>query len=468
MEAVNKQITESDLLKIIDSAPVAVFAICKDHRAIFWNKACERMTGLSATDIVGSDKYSLAFYSHNRPVLADFVLDDDQGGMIAYYSGKNLRKSNLMPGAWEASWLFKDVGGKDRYLIFTAAKVYGEDGNIIGAVTTVQEIASEELFGSDEPKETVLIGESGKYGMIGVSRAMREVYGMMEKAAGSEAGVIIYGESGSGKELAAKAIHMLSQRSEKNFVPVNCGAIPENLLEAEFFGHAKGAFTGALSDRPGFLDIADEGTLFLDEIGELNINLQVKLLRAIEGGGYSPVGSRQLKHSSFRIIAATNLDLSLEMKAGRIRPDFFYRIHVIPVRIPSLRERKEDIPILVSHFLKKFGSGSRTLPKKMMDAIYGYSWPGNIRELQNVIQRYVVLKSVDFTGDFVFEDGENAGDDEIPKKIPESVDELEKRLIVEALERNGFKRSKAASELGISRRTLYRKMVKFCVFDDER
>lgn len=461
---------ENDLLKIIDSVPVAVFAIDTDHRIIFWNKACERITGIPESDIIGSDKHAIAFYGHRKPVLADLVLENDTGSMIAYYSGKNLRKSSVMPGAWEASWLFENVGGKTRFLHFTAARVLNAEGVLIGSVSTVQEIEPEDpsLAISEDSNKKMSASENGRYGIIGLSKPMMEVYGLMEKAAGTDAGVIIYGESGSGKELTAKGIHQISGRRDHPFVPVNCGAIPENLLESEFFGYAKGAFTGAHADKPGFLDLADNGTLFLDEIGELNINLQVKLLRAIEGGGFSPVGSRQLKHSNFRIIAATNLDLANEMKSGRMRPDFFYRIHVIPIRVPSLKERKEDIQLLVSFFMKKFGSGSRTLPKKMTDAINGYTWPGNIRELQNVIQRYLVLKSIDFTGDFVFDEGESEKNDENRKKIPESVDELEKKLIVEALERNGFKRSKAALELGISRRTLYRKMVKFCVFDDER
>jgi transcriptional regulator with PAS, ATPase and Fis domain len=335
---------------------------------------------------------------------------------------------------------------------------------------------NDELAGNEINVRPSDFNETGKYGMTGTGPAMQEVYSLIEKAAGSEAGVIIYGESGSGKELAAGAIHRLSRRCDNPFVPVNCGAIPENLLESEFFGYAKGAFTGAQSDTPGFLDLADGGTLFLDEIGELDINLQVKLLRAIEGGGYTPVGSRKIKYSSFRIIAATNLDLAVEMKAGRMRPDFYYRIHVIPLRIPSLKERKEDIPLLVSHFLKKFGAGTRTLPKKMSDALKGYSWPGNIRELQNVIQRYVVMKSIDFTGCFIenqnmdnvsVTDSSDSSSCEDRKNFSDSVDELEKKLIIESLEKNGFKRSVTASEMGISRRTLYRKMKKFGILSEK-
>lgn len=459
-------LNEIDLKKIIDSAPVAFFAIDTEHRVIFWNRACEQITGIPESDIIGGKEYSLAFYRRKQPVLADLVLENDRGGMIEYYEGKNLRKSSVMPDAWEASSLFENVGGKERYLHFTAARVFDVDGKLIGAVTSVQEIEPEDSVHSETQKRILSYHDqmdelSGKYGIIGKSRPMLEVYSLIEKAAETDAGVIIYGESGVGKELAAKAVHNISQRKNMAFVPVNCGAIPENLLESEFFGYAKGAFTGAVSDKPGFLDFADKGTLFLDEIGELNINLQVKLLRALEGGGYSPVGSRKAKHSDFRIIAATNRDLTEEMRCGRMRPDFFYRIHVIPVRIPPLRERLDDIHVLVEFFMKKFGSSTRTLPKKMRDAFMGYSWPGNVRELQNVIQRYLVLKSVDFTGCFTDEEGFKTEIFDERKNIPESVNELEKNMVIEALERNGFNRSRASSDLGISRRTLFRKMIKF-------
>jgi len=190
----------------------------------------------------------------------------------------------------------------------------------------------------------------------------------------------------------------MSSRSEKEFVPVNCSAIPENLLESEFFGHKKGAFTGAHADKQGYLALADGGTLFLDEVGELGLSLQAKMLRAIEGGGYSPVGSSVNKLSDFRIIAATNQNLLEQVRKRGIREDFFYRIHVIPINVPPLRDRKEDIPLLMEHFLKLYSENGDPppVPGQVLEALMSYDWPGNVRELQNAIQRYIAVKRLEF------------------------------------------------------------------------
>ena len=192
----------------------------------------------------------------------------------------------------------------------------------------------------------------------------------------------------------------LSSRKSGSFVPVNCGAIPETLMESEFFGHRKGAFTGAVIDKHGFLDLADGGTLFLDELGEIGQSMQVKLLRAIDGGGFTPIGGSQVKTPDLRIIAATNRDVAEQVRKGVIREDFFYRIHVIPIHLPSLRERKEDIPLLVEHFVEKFGKGKNLPPltPRIMEALRAHDWPGNVRELQNTVFRYLTLKKLDFAG----------------------------------------------------------------------
>ncbi len=191
---------------------------------------------------------------------------------------------------------------------------------------------------------------------------MQEVYELILKAAATNANAIIYGESGTGKELVARAIHRLNNRKEGRFIPVNCGAIPENLLESEFFGYRKGAFTGAAADKEGYLDLADGGTLFLDELGEIGPNLQVKLLRVLEGGGYSAVGGRDVKKPDVRIIAATNRDLKAQVNRGLMREDFFYRVHIIPIQLPSLRERREDIPLLIEHFMQSEGDAEEGPP----------------------------------------------------------------------------------------------------------
>ena len=303
--------------------------------------------------------------------------------------------------------------------------------------------------------------------IIGKSAAMQTVYEMILNSSAATANVIIYGESGTGKELVARAIHDLSSRSSRPFIPVNCAAIPENLMESEFFGHKKGAFTGAHSDKLGYLDEADGGTLFLDEVGELGMNMQAKLLRAIEGGGYSPVGSSFTKKSDFRIIAATNRNLLDMSKKGLLREDFFYRIHIIPIDLPPLRSRKDDVPLLVEHFLRLY-SPDRKVPAisgQVLEALMNYDWPGNVRELQNVLQRYLTVKRIDFltpaSRDIPKRGSDVSDGPRIAARTPnlqENMDGLEKALIKEALEKYRWNKSRVAEELLISRKTLARKM----------
>ena len=304
--------------------------------------------------------------------------------------------------------------------------------------------------------------------IIGKSRAMQDVYERMLNAAATNANVIIYGESGTGKELVARAIHDMSSRSQRPFVPVNCAAVPENLLESEFFGHKKGAFTGAYEDKQGYLDMADGGTLFLDEVGELDLGLQAKLLRAIEDGGYTPVGSNRNHFADFRLIAATNRDLLEQLRDGGMREDFFYRIHVIPINIPPLRDRREDIPILVEHFLKIYSEpGQRKpVPGNVIGELINYDWPGNVRELQNAIQRYLAVSRLEFisTRDSCGEEAANgrtkAGKAETEENflLEGSLREAEGIAIRKALDRCLGNRTRAAEILGISRKTLLRKL----------
>lgn len=301
-------------------------------------------------------------------------------------------------------------------------------------------------------KERYRLGE-----ILGRSPAMQTVYEMILKAAATDASVAVFGESGSGKELVAHAIHNHSDRKDKRFVAVNCGAIQESLFEREFFGHRKGAFSSAHADAPGYLDMADGGTLFLDEVSELTINMQAKLLRAIEGGGYRPVGATEALLSDFRIISASNTVLGDKVATGRMRNDFFYRIQVIQIQLPPLRERRQDIPLLVEHLLRKMKAPSSIskVPGRIMDILVEYDWPGNVRELRNVLQRYVTLGHLEFF---------SPGSESISAPITTSVDlrdavqQLEKSLIKRALGQAGGNRTQAAKLLGISRRALFRKM----------
>jgi len=294
-------------------------------------------------------------------------------------------------------------------------------------------------------------------GILGRSPAMQAVYELILKAAATDASVAVFGESGSGKELVAHAIHNHGARKNRQFVAVNCGAIQGSLFEREFFGHRKGAFSSAHADSPGYLDMADGGTLFLDEVSELTVNMQAKLLRAIEDGGYRPVGGTETIWADFRIISASNAVLGDKVADGQMRKDFFYRIQVIQIQLPPLRDRKQDIPLLIEHFLRKMNAPSEMtkVPGRTLDILMEYDWPGNVRELRNVLQRYVTLGHVEFLAP-----GSELKTAPVTTKnnLREAVHELEKSLIVKALHQAGGNRTRAATLLGISRRALFRKM----------
>jgi len=302
--------------------------------------------------------------------------------------------------------------------------------------------------------------------IVGKSRPMQEVYELILQAAATNANVIIYGESGTGKELTARAIHDLGDRQARKFISVNCGAIPENLIESEFFGHKRGAFTGANLDKSGYLDAAHGGTLFLDEIGDIPLTLQVKLLRAIEGGGYSPVGGTEIKKPDVRIIAATNKNLKEQVRKGLMREDFFYRIDIVPIHLPPLRERREDIPILIDHFLERFDVHGKApkLSGDMKEALINYDWPGNVRELANVLQRFVTLNKIDLKGLSlrpIAPEREMAELEIAPdQNYYEIMSAFEKKVLSRTLQENQWHRGNASEKLGINRKTLFQKLKK--------
>jgi two-component system response regulator HydG len=234
---------------------------------------------------------------------------------------------------------------------------------------------------------------------VGVTPAMRELFGLVESVAPTDATVLLLGESGTGKELLARAIHDRSPRSSRPFVPVNCSALTDTLLESELFGHVRGAFTGAGASRVGVFEEASSGTLFLDEIGDVSAATQVRLLRALQEGEIKPVGSTEIRKVDVRVVAATNRDLEAAVRAGTFRQDLFYRLNVVALELPPLRRRAEDVPLLIDHFLRryaaKFGKNVTRILPEVMEALQGYSWPGNVRELENVVQRAVVLAAGD-------------------------------------------------------------------------
>ncbi len=305
--------------------------------------------------------------------------------------------------------------------------------------------------------------------IIGNSEKIRRIFDLIDKVAQTDSTIMIYGESGTGKELVAREIHCRSLRSNGPFVSINCGALPETLLESELFGHVRGSFTGAVRDKEGLFAVAKGGTFFLDEVGETSPAIQVKLLRVLQEREIIPVGGVKPIKVDVRLIAATNADLEKQVENGKFRADLFYRLNVIPIHIPPLRERRDDIPLLVEHFLKTYceaqGKPLKQVTKQAFDLLLRYDWPGNVRELENVIERAVILQEGNLIG---------------PEDLPETIrggrfetrhdlitatnltlEELEKRYILKVLDETGWQKKKAAQILGINASTLYRKLQRY-------
>ncbi len=303
--------------------------------------------------------------------------------------------------------------------------------------------------------------DHGRYGIVASSEAMVEVFHLIDKSAVNPVTVLVSGESGTGKELVARAIHYHSARAKAPFVPVNCGAIPETLLESELFGYMKGAFTGAQETRAGFFITADGGTLFLDEIGETSVNMQVKLLRVMEDRKVMMVGSQQARQVDVRLIAATNKRLREQVKQGRFREDLYYRLNVINIQIPPLREREDDVVLLSNHFLKKFaqntGNPSPVISPEVLQIFKQYEWPGNVRELENLIQRLVIVCDHDTITPSDLPSFMKSGIS-ISKGFERTLDQVEQEYIIDVLNYTGGNKTKAAAILGIDRKTLRRKI----------
>lgn len=302
--------------------------------------------------------------------------------------------------------------------------------------------------------------------IVGSSKEMGKVFDVIRKVADTEASVLITGESGTGKELVARSIHANSSRKNAPFVAINCAAIPRDLLESELFGHVKGAFTGAVKDKIGKFQVAEGGTLFLDEVGELPIELQPKLLRALQEKEIEPVGGTKVQKLDVRVVSATNLDVDKAIANGTFREDLYYRLSVIPVHLPPLRERREDIPLLIKYFCAKHGSDKITFDKDAFNTLVIYPWPGNVRELENTVERLLIMRNRDVISI-----------DELPEKLlvnvpsgsaiiklPDegySLEQLEREIVVEALERNGWNQTAAARFLRIPRHTLIYRIEKY-------
>ena len=342
---------------------------------------------------------------------------------------------------------------------------------VIEEVVTLRKTLSE----SGERLEAMSkeLSEKWDFGkIVGKAPAMVALFKLLSKVCESDATILVTGENGTGKEGIARAVHYNSKRKKQNFVVQNCGALNDNLLESELFGHVKGAFTSAIKDKKGLFEMADRGTLFLDEIGDTSPAMQVKLLRVLQEGTFIPVGGTEQRKVDVRIVAATNKNLTQMVKDGSFREDLFYRLNVINIKVPALRERKEDIPLLVARFLEDYSTANASPRKRVsrecLERMEGHDWPGNVRELQNEVERLCVLAGddVEISGEFLSDRVVTKKDEKFPGlrvegKLKDAIEEMERRMIYDCLIRENWNKSRAAKILGISRAGLIMKCEKF-------
>jgi two-component system response regulator HupR/HoxA len=445
------------------------------------------------------DAASLLELSEVRPLVAhlhrrwsiqvSFVAADDHAALQAAHGGlENVTIPVISRGAPAGALVVLGVlrlGGHDlahvRDLVQLCADELGAYLGTTGTAVGHGEVtASVGARGDDSPKLRY-----DYEAIIGKSRTMQDLYRVLDRVIDSDATVLVQGENGTGKELIAKAIHYNSARAQRRFVVQNCSAFNDNLLDSELFGHKKGAFTGAIADKQGLFEVADGGTFFLDEIGDMSPMLQVKLLRVLQEGTFIPVGDTQGRKVDVRIIAATNRDLARMVDRGEFREDLFYRVNVINLTVPPLRERKDDIPVLVDYFLKKHGRARgklKKLTRGCLDRLTEYAWPGNVRELENEMERLVVLAGDErlvgeellsprirqrggVNGATTSGDAAQAGE---PGGLPEAIAALERHMIGEVLKRHQGNKTRAANELRISRRNLIRLVQKYRIESKRR
>ena len=436
------EVERNRLIGILNSITDGVFTIDENWRITSWNRAAEEITGYAAEEVIG------------RPCAE--VL---RGGRC----GQGCPMQRTLETGKPTLSVEVEIQHKSGRLVpisVNTALLHDENGEVIGAVETFRDLSALRRL-SREVQERYGFGN-----IVGKSKAMQSVYELLDLVAETDATVLILGESGTGKELVARAIHYNSPRKHGPFVAVNCAALTESLLESELFGHEKGAFTGAIRSKPGRFELANGGTLFLDEIGEISPAVQVKLLRFLDQRTFERVGGTQPISVDVRIIAATNRDLWKEVQEGRFREDLFYRLNVVPIHLPPLRERKDDIPLLVEHFLEKLNKRLRRDVKRVsaeaMQCLLEYPWPGNVRELENAIEQALVKCR-----------GEEILPQHLPANVcadtsrqtldlsaPDLLDAAERQAILVALHEAGGKRAEAARRLGVSKVTLWRKMKK--------
>lgn len=425
---------------ILESISDGVFTVDEQWRISFFNRAAEDITGIPREEALG------------KPCSEVF-----KSSMCEADCALRCTLNDETPIVNKACFII-DADGERIPVSVSTAVLKDAEGNIIGGAETFRDLSEVEAL------RNALKGRSQVGGFVSHSPMMRNLFELLPAVAQSPSTVLIQGETGTGKELLARAIHDLSSRAEKPFIAVNCGALPDNLLESELFGFKKGAFTGATQDKPGRFALADGGTLFLDEIGEISPALQVRLLRVLQEQVYEPLGSVKAEKSSARIVVATHRNLMKMVEDGDFRQDLFYRIHVIDLKLPPLRERKEDIPLLVEQFINHFNHLHKReiqgISPEAISLLMARDWPGNIRELENAIERAFVLCKKDIIGlsDLAIEWADKSSGTQSCENIGLVRDIAEKQSIQAALKRNHYNRAATARELGVHKTTLYRKM----------
>ncbi|MCD6586712.1 MAG: sigma 54-interacting transcriptional regulator [Desulfobacteraceae bacterium] len=425
---------EKNLIRILDNLKEGIIAHDLNRRIFFFNREAERITGYNRSEVLNNDCHD----AFGEPFCGERCL---------FQEG-----STFVPNKAEYPVNVVTKDGEIRNVEMSVSKMRDEAGDVFGVLAFIKDV-------TDIVQCRLRTGElTGYSNIIGRDRKMLQVFQQIRDLAGYDYPVHISGETGTGKELVAEAVHAASRRAGAPFVPINCGALPEGLIESELFGHVKGAFTGAIRDKKGRFGLADNGTILLDEVAELSKEMQVKLLRFLQTGKFEKVGGEQTVSVNVRIISATNSDLKKEVKNKNFREDLFYRLNVIPIHIPSLRERKNDIPLLVDYFLKQF-NGEREgknilVSSEAISLMIDYAWPGNIRQLQNALQ-YAIVKS---SGNYI-------RPEDLPMELSEfrtikhrrgPSKKLDFESVQDALEKTSQNKAKAARLLGVGRATLYR------------